>query len=171
MTGRHRRFGRHARGLTNGHPEWGATMVGFRLGALILVAALGFAGQASGQETGFKVIVNASNPVNTVSRTTLARIFLKQASQWPDGQPAQPVDLAEGTSEREDFSTAVLARGVPAVKSYWQKQIFSGAAVPPVEKESDGEVISFVRVNRGGVGYVKGSTQLPVAVKVLRVTD
>ena len=143
----------------------------FRSGALLLAAALAFAGAASGQESSYKVIVNAANPIGSVSRALLTRIFLKQTQQWPSGQTAVAVDQTEGTSFREDFSTAVLGRSVPAVKSYWQRQIFSGAAVPPVEKQSDGEVISFVRVNIGGVGYVSASTQLPATIKVLRVTE
>ncbi len=146
-------------------------MAGCRFCVLLLVVALALAGPASGQDVSYKVIVNAANPIGSVSRTMLGRIFLKQELDWPNGQAAQPVDLAEGTPVREDFSTVVLGRSVPAVKSYWQKQIFSGAAVPPVEKASDEEVIAFVRMFRGAVGYVRVSTQLPIAVKLLRVTE
>jgi ABC-type phosphate transport system substrate-binding protein len=140
-------------------------------GVLLLVVAWAYAGAASGQESNYKVIVNAANPIGTVSRTLLKSIFLKQVEQWPNGQAAQAVDQAEGVSIRGDFSAEVLGRNVPAVKSYWQRQIFSGAAVPPVEKQSDGEVISFVRINTGGVGYVSASTPLPATIKVLRVTE
>jgi hypothetical protein len=159
------------RGRLARHALQGETIVGFRVGASILVATLTAAGQVLGQKVSYKLIVNSTNPISSVSRAALAQIFLKQVSEWPTGQSAQPVDLAGGTSVREDFSAVVLGRSVPAVRSYWQKQIFSSAAVPPVEKESDEEVISFVRANRGGVGYVSASTQLPVTIKVLRVTD
>ncbi len=138
---------------------------------LLLAAGLTLGVPASAQTLSYRVIVNAENPIGSVSRQLLLRIFLKQTTQWPDGQAAQPVDQAEGASVRDEFSSDVLGRTVPAVKSFWQRQIFSGAAVPPVEKDSDTAVIAFVRLHAGAVGYVGSGTLLPPTVKVLRVTE
>ena len=146
-------------------------MTRLRSGAFFLVVALAHAGVVLGQEASYKVIVGSTNAIGSVSRAFLGRIFLKQVATWPNGQAVVPVDQAEGTTVREGFSTEVLGRSVTAVKSYWQRQIFTGAAVPPVEKESDAAVISFVRNNNGAVGYVGAAAQLPATVKVLRVTE
>jgi len=68
-------------------------------------------------------------------------------------------------------SQGVLHRDVGAVRSFWQRQIFSGNAVPPAEKPSEDEVLAFVRANPGGVGYVAESTPLPAGVKTITLTD
>jgi len=133
---------------------------------LALVVAPTLAAAAS-----FKVVVNAGNSVTSASSTQLSRIFLKQETVWPSGQGATPVDLVEGHAVRQAFSQGVLHRDVGAVRSFWQRQIFSGNAVPPAEKPSEDEVLAFVRANPGGVGYVAESTPLPAGVKTITLTD
>ena len=81
-----------------------------------------------------------------------------------------PVDLSANSPVREAFSLAIHERDVNAVKSYWQRQIFSGRGVPPPEKASDSEVLAFVRANPGAVGYVSSGTAVGSGVKVLEVT-
>jgi ABC-type phosphate transport system substrate-binding protein len=119
----------------------------------------------------FKVVVNAGNSINSVSTAQLARIYLKQETVWPSGQGATPVDLVEGHAIRQAFSQYVLHRDTGAVRSYWQRQIFSGNAVPPPEKISEDDVLAFVRANPGGVGYVAEATPIPTGVRVITVTD
>lgn len=147
---------------------------------VVLAVVLTLGGSASGDDVGFVVIVNASNPVTSLSRSELSSIFLKQNSAWPDGQVILPVDQAENSPVRAEFSRAVLKRPVAAVKSYWQKQIFSGSAVPPVEKASSEDVAIYVSTFRGAVGYVgvilalssgKAVVRLPSGVKVIQLSD
>ena len=133
--------------------------------------------RAAGTE--FVVIVNAANPITSISRDELVRIFLKQETTWPDGQAILPVDQAADSAVRGTFTREILRRSVGAVKSYWEKQIFSGAAVPPVEKNSNDSVESYVVVNRGAIGYVmawaldsgKALVKLPAGVKVLQLSE
>jgi len=158
----------------------GGLMRRFWVSAVILGTVLVFGGGASGDDLGFAVIVNAANPVESLSRSELSNIFLKQESAWPDGQVILPVDQAESSPVRAEFSRVVLRRPVAAVKSFWQKQIFSGSAVPPVEKTSSADVAIYVSNFRGAVGYVgviqqlregKAVVSLPSGVKVVRLTE
>jgi ABC-type phosphate transport system substrate-binding protein len=126
---------------------------------------------ATGDDVGFVVIVNTTNPVASVSRSELADIFLKQLSAWPDGQVILPVDQAESSSVRADFSRVVLKRPVAAVKSFWQKQIFSGSAVPPIEKRSNADVVAYVSAFHGAVGYVAPTGKVPPGTKIVRLAD
>ncbi len=152
----------------------------FRLSAAALAVALVIGGVASGEGQGFAVIVNSANPIETVSRAQLSKIFLKQEAAWPDGQVIVPVDQPEDSSVRAEFSRVVLGRTVAAVKSFWQKQIFSGSAVPPLEKGSNSDVALYVSSFHGAVGYVgvirqlsdgRSVVSLPPGVKVVRLVD
>ncbi len=141
-----------------------------RLLRLVSLLALGLAvSPTHAQSAAYRVVVHASNAASTLPRAELARLFLKKTSAWPDGRTAQPVDQGENAPARRLFSKAVLDRDVPAVRAYWQQQIFSGRGVPPPEKSSDADVLAYVRANPGAVGYVSAGAELGASVKELRV--
>jgi ABC-type phosphate transport system substrate-binding protein len=122
---------------------------------------------ATGQ--GFKVVVNEANPSYTVSKQQLSNIFMKKTGTWSDGQQALPVDQAVSSSTRHGFSKVIFGRDANAIKSYWQRQIFSGRGVPPPEKASDDEVLAFVKANPGAIGYVSSNADVGSGVKVLEI--
>ena len=122
---------------------------------------------ASGQ--GFKIVVNQANSSETISKQQLENIFMKRAGTWSNGQPALPVDQGASSSTRYGFSMVIFGRDVNAIKSHWQRQIFSGRGVPPPEKASDEEVLAFVRANPGAIGYVSSDTAVGSGVKVLDI--
>jgi ABC-type phosphate transport system substrate-binding protein len=115
------------------------------------------------------VIVNAANPVSTLSEKEVSDLFLKKAGAWSDGSRAVPVDLGEGADARASFSRWIHRKNTAAVKSYWQNMIFSGRGVPPPEKTNPAAVVTFVRAERGAIGYVPRDTPLGNGVKVLNV--
>jgi ABC-type phosphate transport system substrate-binding protein len=124
---------------------------------------------AAARAQGFKVIVNASVSDRAISRTKLTRIFLKQDTSFPAGQPAAPVDLTASSPIREAFSKAVLGRGAGPVKTYWQQQVFAGRASPPPQKPSDADIVAFVSSTPGAVGYVSADAAIGDGVKLLKV--
>ncbi len=121
--------------------------------AIVALALVASSGAARAQE-GVVVIVNASNPVSSMSRTEVARRFLKQTTTWPNGARVEPVDLSKSSPVRQAFSRQVLGRSVASVESYWLQTVFSGRDVPPPERSSDAEVVSFVRSVPNAIGYV-----------------
>ncbi len=137
-----------------------------------LVMALGLAlaaSAASAQDGDFKLVVNASNDVSSLSREDAARYFLKKQTVWAGGQAVMPVDQTEDSSARRAFSKAVLKKDVGAVKNYWQTLIFSGRGVPPPEKASDAAVLAFVEANAGAIGYVSAGASIGRGVKEIRL--
>ena len=124
---------------------------------------------ASGQ--GFKVVVNDTNSSETISKQQLENIFMKKMNTWNNGQPVIPVDQTAASNTRNGFSKVIFGRDTSAIKSYWQRQIFSGRGVPPPEKASDEEVLAFVRVNSGAIGYVSSDASVGSGVKVLEISN
>lgn len=135
------------------------------VGALIVLLGPSAAAQD------FQVVVNNANDTQSVTKQQLSRCFMKQTTTWINGQTIAPVDQAASSTVREEFSKEVLGRDVSAVKSFWQRQIFSGRSVPPPEKASDEEVLAFIRANPGAVGYVSAAASLGTGVRALVVTD
>jgi ABC-type phosphate transport system substrate-binding protein len=123
---------------------------------------------ASGQ--GFKIVTNEANASGTISKQELSNIFMKKTDRWSDGRQIQPVDQTASSTTRHGFSRVIFGRDASAIKSYWQRQIFSGKGVPPPEMASDEEVLGFIREHPGAIGYVASNTDIGSGVKVLEIT-
>lgn len=135
---------------------------------LFAALAVGRPAPAAAQES-FAVIINASNPVSSLTRAQVADIFMKRLTEWPgSGGAAHPVDLPAVSPVRDAFSRAVHGRPGAAVASFWGQQLFSGRGVPPPQRPTDRAVVDFVRGDAAAIGYVSAGG-VPPDVKVLRV--
>jgi len=121
------------------------------------------------QAKSYKIIVNPSNPVSSMSREDVSRIFLKKTTKFSDGRGASPVDLPISSPTRESFSKDVHGKSSSAVDAYWQQLIFSGRDIPPGQKSESG-VLEFVRSNENAIGYVSPGADTG-GVKVITITD
>lgn len=120
------------------------------------------------QTKAYKVIVNQSNPMTSISYENVSRIFLKKTTKFPNGLSASPVDLPGDSATREHFSNEVLGKPASAVEAYWKQLIFSGRDVPPPQK-NERSVLDYVRANENAIGYVSATTDVQ-GVKVVLVT-
>ena len=117
---------------------------------------------------GYTVVAHPSTPATSLGKSDVARLFLKKVTSWSDGTKVVPVDLDRTSSTRRAFSMDVHRKDPNAIAAYWQKQIFSGRGVPPVVKNSDAQVLEFVRSTPGAVGYVSASAST-AGVKTIRL--
>lgn len=106
----------------------------------------------------FRLIVHPKTPFDEISSSRLSQILLKKKTTWPDGKRTFPVDLGGRSKVREALSRQIHGRSVASIKSFWQRQIFSGRSVPPPELDSDQEVLAFVQRQPGAVGYISSQT-------------
>ncbi len=136
-------------------------------GLLISLGILAGAPTSAAAES-FKVIVNDSNPVESLRAGYVSQLFLNKISKWEHGERVKPVDRSARSATRIAFSKSVHGRPVRAIKSYWQQMIFTGRSLPPVELGSDAEVIDFVRNHPGAIGYVSEGAALE-GVKTIEI--
>ena len=145
-----------------------------RLSALAALAITAAATRTLGAQnidgTTYKIVVNAENPVSSLTRDEASRLFLKKVTMWKNSKPVLIVDQRPVSPVREVFTKEVHGRQVSSVTSYWQQMIFSGRAVPPAEKATDAEVAAFIAANPAAIGYVAAGTDLPAGVKVVALT-
>jgi len=139
--------------------------------AVVLCALAGTASVGS-DEAGFTLVVSKTNPLSSVRRQELAKLFLKKSRRFGDGREAVPVDQSLRSPVRTAFTRAVLAvegmSQTSAVESYWLQQVYSGRGTPPLIKASDKDVVAFVVANQDAIGYVGPGADL-AAVKVLSI--
>lgn len=119
----------------------------------------------------YVLVIHADNPIEDLDRSRISKMFLKKIKRWPDKgkTPVEPIDQTEDSPIRAPFTRGIHNKDLFAIKTYWQRMIFSGRMAPPAELRSDEEVLSFVRSRRGAIGYVQRETPLGEGVKALRV--
>ena len=148
-------------------PRWFLSLALFVVGSILPA----FTGTGIAENESFKVVVNTSNPASEITRKELSNLFLKKVTGWPGGETAKPIELAPRSSIRETFSEAIHGRPAAAIRSFWQRQIFSGRGSPPPEVSNDGAVLAFVENNKWAVGYVESGATLPSGVKSIRLLE
>ena len=137
---------------------------------LISFFALAFTARLAAADPAYRVIVNSSNPVTSVSKAVLSKMLLKTQTEWSNGNRVMPVDQKATSKVRDTISRAVHGRSAMAIKTWWNQQIFAGKGVPPPELISDAKVIAYVSANAGAIGYVSTETNTS-DVKVVAVTE
>ncbi len=140
-----------------------------RIAPLLLLAALASIGTGRATDSAFRLIVHVDNPTAATTRAEVSSAFLKKRQRWDFGGKVLPVDQDPGSGVRTAFSSSTLGRDVAAIKSFWQREFFSGRGTPPPELGSDEEVIVFVASNPGAIGYVSLRARLPSTVKVIEI--
>ena len=133
----------------------------------LIVCSLSSTGVAA--QTGYQLVVNAENPIETIGKSVVSEIFLGRRSSWPSGLPTRPADQTAEHDVRELFSRDVHGRSVSAIKSHWQRQTFSGRGVPPPEFRTEDAVLQYIRNNAGAVGYVSETKALGSGLKRLPI--
>jgi ABC-type phosphate transport system substrate-binding protein len=116
------------------------------------------------------VIVNAKNPVATLTADQVSQLFLGKSGSFPGGAAATPFNLGEGVALRDEFHAKVTDKNPGQVKAYWAKQMFTGKASPPRELGSVAEVKKMVASDPGAIGYVDKSA-LDSSVKSVLVVQ
>jgi len=138
--------------------------------AALLAAATLVPSAAEAQDSGYRLIVNASNPVTELSRDEVARWYLGRSRAWPDGERVIPLDQSTKSEIRAAFSQGVLGLSVEAVQTHWMKVLISGRGDPPfVGTEAD--IIGHVSKSPRVIGYVSAGTALPPTVKVVALRN
>jgi len=112
---------------------------------------LAVAGQAASQE--IDIIVNGSNNIKTLSKNELRQIFLGKIRVWPSGDEIEIATNVEEEGRLKEF-TRLIESTVLKFSRDWVRISLSGDAPPPVEVDSDDEMINFVSRKKGAIGFI-----------------
>lgn len=135
-----------------------------------MLAAIAFTvmtATAAAQDGGFRIVVNPQNPVSALSKGQVAKFFLEPAT-WDDGAVVSPVDLLATSPIRDGFSRDVLGLPVPAAIDRLREVAKAAGTTPPPAMASDREVLAYVRLKAGAIGYVSLGADVS-GVKVVAV--
>ena len=112
------------------------------------------------------VIVNASNPIERLERKQVVDLFMGRVSAFPNGMPAQTLDLHTGAPGRAVFYKILTGKSEAQVDAYWATLVFAGRMSPPTQLANDKALISAVAENPSAIAYISPQP-LPAMVKVV----
>jgi ABC-type phosphate transport system substrate-binding protein len=135
-----------------------------RIASFWLGLALGLCG--AGARADVVAVVSSKSTIMVLSANQLADIFLGKASRFPDGGLAVPVDLNDGSIERDRFYSKIAGKSPAQIKSYWSKIIFTGRGQPPRTVRNDLDMKKYIAANVAAIGYIE-ETMVDASVRVL----
>lgn len=127
---------------------------GWYAALISLVLLAGWVGTARAQGE-LAVIVHADNPVPSLSREQVRRIYLGKRDRFPGGGgEAVPVDLTDSRQGlRARFYEEVVGKSLSQIKAYWATKVFSGAALPPEQQGDSAAVARWVAAHPRAIGF------------------
>ena len=130
------------------------------------LVALGFSPGASRAQEPIAVVVNASNPISSMTVEGLRRLYLGQSAALPN---REPVILLETALLRERFYGQALGMRVDQFKRHWISVLFAGEAfVPPRDPGSVDDLMQFVASHPGAIAFV-ALNRVASSVKVIAI--
>jgi ABC-type phosphate transport system substrate-binding protein len=139
-------------------------IVSIRIALQTLGLTLSLSAQA---QADIVAVVSAESSITRLSTGQLADIFLGKVSRFPDGSLAVPVDLSDGSAERDQFYAKVTGKTPAQIKAYWSKIIFTGRGQPPKAVQNGSDMKKYVAANIDAIGYID-STMVDNSARVLR---
>jgi len=100
------------------------------------------------------VIVNPANPVAELKREQVIDLFMGGQINFPDGNPALPIDHLPDSATRQGYYHALTGKTVAQINAYWARLMFTGRASPPRVLRTPDAVLKAVMENRDAIAYI-----------------
>lgn len=117
------------------------------------------------------VVVNAANPVRSMTAEEVAALYLGRSRSFPGGEFALVFDHPRDSELRRKFFKQVANMAIGQVNTYWSRLMFSGQEMPPQVLPTEQAVIDIVRRNPGAIGYLSAPPKESGLRVVLTVKD
>jgi ABC-type phosphate transport system substrate-binding protein len=101
-----------------------------------------------------EIIVNASVPSAHYSRADTRAIFAMHLRIWPNGEPIKVFTLTDDDPVHKDFVKNSLDMFPHQFRRAWDRMIYSGTGIAPVQLDSEREMIEKVTNTPNAIGYV-----------------
>ncbi|MFL0798155.1 MAG: phosphate ABC transporter substrate-binding protein [Cellvibrionaceae bacterium] len=101
------------------------------------------------------VVVSAKSSVDSLTENDVKRIFLAKRDDFPNGDPAIPLDQEEGSSAFEAFYRNVVKKSSDQLQAYRSRLVFTGKGQPPKQMAAN-EIEKLVAQNPSVIGYITG---------------
>lgn len=100
------------------------------------------------------LVVNPDSPLLAMTASEASNLYLGRTHAMANGQPVMLIDHPRDSDVRARFFKSLSGMDLRRVNAYWARLQFSGGTQPPIQLDTEREIIEIVRHNRLAVGYV-----------------
>lgn len=131
----------------------------FLFSILVVFISSGFISSPNAVQSELAVIVNADNPVATMTASQVKLTYLRKINKrWKElNKNIIPLDRKTDNEIRKSFLKEVLQMTSDDYSRYFTEREYANAEAPPVKLSSDDEIIEYVENNIGAIGFVSKS--------------
>ncbi|MDH4101242.1 MAG: hypothetical protein OEV28_11805 [Nitrospirota bacterium] len=134
---------------------------------LFFLIGIIFLATAEAQTTKVVVIVNAAGPLAGISERDIRDIYLGE-KRFHEGMKVQPVNYAEGPV-KDLFISAIVRMTPKEYKLHWTRKIFQGGVTAPLIERRASEIIRYIALEPGGIGYVPEDEMKAVGLPGIKI--
>jgi ABC-type phosphate transport system substrate-binding protein len=134
---------------------------------MIFMALLSIVKAANAEGT-YAIIINAANPVISLSSAEVMQIFLGKKVSWDDGTKIDIVTLT-GSDIHQQFIRDYVKKTPQQFQCYWRQMLFTGKGLIPKNCNSDAEMVAFIAKTPGSIGYVSTASSGAPGVKGIQI--
>lgn len=111
------------------------------------------------------VIVNKNSQISQLNKTQVQQIFLKKSIIIQNEKPVVAAMCNKCDIVSFGFNRNVLGKDSLQLRAYWTRRLFTEGTPPPLEFQSDEDVLEFIEKNENSIGIiernkVKGSVKV-----------
>lgn len=132
-------------------------MAGFTSKSLTLVkvAALVSSIAAAQAQADMVVIVNPENPITSLSKKDVQRLFLGRMHQFPNtDMKVESIDNSESSEEYERFFATIINMNKSKLKRYRAYYLFSGKGRLPTQIENTQKILNYISTTKNAIAYM-----------------
>ncbi|HEY2408875.1 MAG TPA: hypothetical protein VGI10_22875 [Polyangiaceae bacterium] len=139
------------------------------------VASLALAAAISGLETparagSFLLLVNATNPITSITRADLKKAFTGGKKQWENGAVIQ-VGLIPSDAPETQYLAALFDTSIRDLIGRIQEQVFKGEMRRPTVLKSSQDCLALARSHAGAVCVAAAGLPIPSEARVVTVGE
>ena len=112
------------------------------------------------------IIANKDVPVENLTSDAVNRIFIGKIMTWKNGDTVT-IAIQENDEVHKEFLTKFIKRSASQFERQWRMNMFTGKGRLPEKQKSDKELVAYVSLKKGAIGYVSSDFKLPEGIKVL----
>lgn len=113
-------------------------------------------------EAAFHLIAHRDAPVNNLTPTEVADIFLDRVPLTAIWHPIEPDD----ETLRQTFYNTLLDRSLKSIRAYWAKRVFTGRGRPPPVLNPT-ELLQTLVQDPHAISFIPASSGVPPCCKIL----
>jgi hypothetical protein len=113
--------------------------------------------EINNSEKYYIVISNQNHFTGRFDQRALRGFFTLKRTVWPNGHAVQIITLNTDNIKHRRFVEDELKLFNYQVKRIWDRQIFSGSALTPIEVDDFAELIRKITSTPGSIGYIAQS--------------